>query len=168
MAKFSSLRSLGYSYRICALSLALLNGTITPFWATEFFLSVVGVQTQLYSWRSDRFTELLYRPAFFGGWSNPIGDEPRLADVKVMPQGIETSGWLWTVDKEIMLWEVKKRHCLQLDKIRRRGYQGTQNVFLAVQEILADLLRELKRQNLTKLVDSVLAGYSTRKLTQVN
>ena len=42
----SSLRSLGYSYSICALSLALLNGTIAPFWANEFFLSVVSDQAQ--------------------------------------------------------------------------------------------------------------------------
>jgi len=150
----NSLRSLGYSYSICALVLALLNGTIAPFWATGFFLSV---QAQLHSWRSDRVTEFLYRPAFFGGWSNPIGDEPRLADVKVMPLGVETSGWLWTVDKEVMLWNVKKKHRSQLDKIHRRAYEGTQNVSLVVQDIVADLLRELKKQNLSKLVDSVIA-----------
>ena len=159
----SSLRSWGHSYSICALSLALLNGTIAPFWATEFFLSVVGDQAQPYSWGSDRVTEFLYRPAFFGGWSNPIGDEPRLADVKVMPHGIETSGWLWTVDQEVILSNVKMRHCLQLDKIRSRAYQGMQNVSPVVQEILADLLRELKRQNLRKLVDSVLACTSVQR-----
>ena len=152
----NSLRSLGYSYSICALSLALLNGTIVPFWANEFFLNVVSDLAQPYSWRSDRVTEFLHHFAFFGGWSNPIGDEPCLADNKVMPQGIETSGWRWTVDEKHMLWNVKKRHCLQLDKIRRRAYQSTQSVSFVVQKILADLLRELKKQNLTKFVDSVL------------
>ena len=79
----SSLGSLGYNYSTFTLSLVLFNGIIAPFWTTRIFLGGAGGQLLPYSWRSEHITGFLYLPAFFGGWSNPEGNEPRLADIKV-------------------------------------------------------------------------------------
>jgi hypothetical protein len=157
-----------HNISICVLALAILNGDLNPFPEQE------GSSLN----RSPRIGES--KRSFWYGRAKPLlsmkieevlfhwivpdhllrhsfGRIPRLPEVEVKRSGLETNGWLWIVEKCIKFDGLRERHsalesCIN-DSLQNYGSTKVKALFYL---FFNDLLADLKRRNLPKVVDALL------------
>ncbi|BDD58962.1 hypothetical protein MAP00_004197 [Monascus purpureus] len=96
----SSLRLRQYTYSVCAFALALVNGAIIPSGRSNLFAST---GKPIYRWQDLKIYDFIAFPKYISTHAHPGRVEQRFADVKIRREGLETSGWLWIVDRKIEL-----------------------------------------------------------------
>ncbi|PSR78349.1 heterokaryon incompatibility protein-domain-containing protein [Coniella lustricola] len=103
------------SYSICALGLALLNGSIHPQNCLSMFESssptTPSLKVPCGQWRAMKLRELLEGPRSGAGtYGGPRSDEPRLPCISLSLSGLETAGWLWRIDRKVRLPNLQTRY----------------------------------------------------------
>lgn len=142
-----------YSYSICALALALVNGVIIPSGRSNVFTST---GEPIYRWQDENIYDFLASPMYLStAYAHPDRVEPRLRDVMIRREGLETSGWLWIIDKRVELRRVKEKNHHLLKKLQ--WPRKMEELTALLKAPLSDLLEELEQLNLPRIASTLRA-----------
>lgn len=140
-----------HSYSICALALALVNGAIIPSGRSNIFAST---GEPIYRWQDKNIYDFLAFPMYLSA-AHPDRVESRFRDVIIRREGLETSGWLWIVDRKVELCKVKEKNHHLLKKLQCSRKLEDLSDLLRVP--LSDLLDELEELNLPRVASTLRA-----------
>lgn len=148
---FAALSARRFSYSVCALALALFNGTIIPSGRTNIFSST---GKPLFRWQEETIYGFLISPEYLiTAYANPDRLESRLAHVRITRKGLETRGWLWKVDRKVTLPWVREKHQHFLEKLQNSTNMKSLSSELYV--LIKDLLDGFKRLNLQRIANTL-------------
>lgn len=140
-----------YSYSICALALALANGSITPSGRSNIFAST---GKPIYRWQDEKIYDFIASPTYLSNvHAHHERVEQRFADVRIRRDGLETSGWLWIVDRKVELPKVTETHHYLLKKLQ--WPRDLKNLSAPLKALLADLLDELQELKLPSIANTL-------------
>ncbi|KAE8150632.1 heterokaryon incompatibility protein-domain-containing protein [Aspergillus avenaceus] len=140
-----------YSYSICAFALALVNGDIIPSSCSNMFATT---GKPVFYWEDKSVYDFIASPIYVCTMhADPDQIEQRFDDVKIRREGLETSGWLWIVDRKVELRKVKETHHNLLTKIQWRRDLTSLSASLKV--LLADILDELQQLNFVRMASTL-------------
>jgi len=142
-----------YSYSICALALALVNGAIIPSGRSNIFAST---GEPIYRWQDESIYDFLASPMYLStAYAHPDRVESRFSDVMIRREGLETSGWLWIVDTKVELRGVKEKNHHLLKKLQ--WPRNLEDLSALLKAPLSDLLDELEELNLPRIASTLRA-----------
>lgn len=147
----SSLRLKKYTYSICAFALALVNGAIIPSGRSNIFAST---GKPIYRWQDLKIYDFIASPIYLSTMhAHPYRIEQRFANVKIRREGLETSGWLWMVDRRIELPKLRETHYNLLEKLQ--WPRDLKALSTPLKALLADLFDELQELNLPRVASTL-------------
>ncbi|KAF2724633.1 hypothetical protein K431DRAFT_309775 [Polychaeton citri CBS 116435] len=147
-----------YSYSVCAFAQALINGTIITSGRSNIFAST-GVP--IFRWQDEKIYDLLTSPRYLStSLAHRERVEPRFADVRVRKEGLETSGWLWSVDEKVELHKVREKYQELPEKLKEAN--NLETLLLLVNAVLVDLLVELEEIGLPRIAETIRACIRVR------
>ncbi|KAE8162352.1 heterokaryon incompatibility protein-domain-containing protein [Aspergillus tamarii] len=147
----SSLRVKQYTYSVCAFALALVNGAIIPSGRSNIFAST---GKPIYRWQDLKIYDFIAFPKYLSTMhAHPDRVEQRFADVKIRREGLETSGWLWIVDRKIELRKLRETHHHLLEKLQ--WPRDLKALSTPLKALLADLFDELQELDLPRIASTL-------------
>lgn len=168
-ANTTELAAAGYGLSTCFLTLAILNGDINPFCSSYHLPDALRLCASGEFWFCDPDDPSFSKNVqdFLAGWddvhpkwNNPYGRIPRLPSVRIQTHGLETQGWIWSINDKVPLPGLRARHrdlCLMLlDSDVSGNVPEASALEHQLNRFFWDLLHELYRRGLFAVARAVI------------